>query len=141
MADLSFYERASVPLDFDSENSPDIYCPVTRKLILPGFVYFEPTSSGDEIDYDAIETVMFVFAAGDALYTSSITDEAIEQKRKELQAAGQIEDADDLDDFDVISEHLNLGPTALVLNITWQGDRNSAVIIGLDLGAPLAGAE
>jgi hypothetical protein len=141
MSHDSPFARASVELNFDSENLPDLYCPVTRKLIMPGFVYYETTTSGDGIDYDAIETVMFVFVAGEPIYTSNLTDEAIVQKRSEMRTEGQIAEDDELDAFAAITEHLDLGPAPLVLNITWDGNRDSGVFIGLDLVAPIEEAE
>lgn len=134
---LSSYARATVALNFENQTSPDLYCPVTRKLILPGFAYFGAAASGDEFDYDAIETVMFVLVAGEPHYLSAALGEAIEDKRRELEKAGDIEDVDDLSDCDVIAEHLDLGPAALVLSVTWERDSNSVIIIGLDLGAPV----
>ncbi len=134
-AQRSSFENSLIHVIFDGETSPDLYCPVTRKLIVPGTVNFEPTSSGDKINYADIETVMFVFLADEPVYVSENVEAAIDERRAALEKAGDIEDADDLSEFDVVSEHLPLGPAAMIFKVVWDGSDDTAVIVGLDLAA------
>jgi hypothetical protein len=139
---VSSYARASVHLDFEHDNSPSLYCPVTRQLLLPGFVYFGSTAPWDEIDYDGIETVMFVFVAGAPLYLSGLVEESIDARRVELRTelarAEQTLPHEGSSDLEIVARNLDLGPAALVLCVTWNGREDTGVVIGLDLAAPLA---
>ena len=137
MTDTSAFDRATVNIYYSGDEvSPDIYCPVTGRIV---HNEVDPDSSeedwGDDPKWASIPTVMFHYISlcREFTYLSSALAETINATRLSLG-----EDGEGLDDFEVLQEHVtSLGQSPLVLHIRTEGMAcgpiGMSVYIGLDL--------
>jgi len=134
------YESALTTIECPREDHiPAIRCPITGMVVSLGFGpeqdpdQDEPVTPSD----DGCPTLMFRFHYEIGLeYLHPELAATIAEKRKQLIAAAEHED--DLDDFEIISEHLeDLGQAPLIIDMPTAGLPGDGVMVGLDLARAL----
>jgi hypothetical protein len=131
------FSAALVEVDWDSDAPPALHCPITGQIVAIGY---DP-ETGDFFDgqrepkWETIPTMLFHYypEAGEFSYIKPDLQKEIDEKR---QALG--EDAEDLEDFEILVEHVeSLGKVPLVFALTTHGMAmgpvSSTVYVGLDL--------
>lgn len=136
------YEAALTTIEWPCEDHiPAIRCPITGMVVSLGFgPDQDPDQDGPLTPADGdCPTLMFRFHYEIGMeYLHPEMAALIAAKREELIAAG--EDEDDLDDFEIISEHLeDLGQAPMIIDMPTAGLLGDGVTIGLDLARALSG--
>jgi hypothetical protein len=139
MKERNTFSAALVEVDWDSDAPPALHCPITGQIVAIGY---DP-ETGDlfegqqEPKWEAIPTVLFHYypEVGEFSYIKPDLQKTIEEKRRKLG-----EEAEDLEDFEILAEHIeSLGKIPLVFALTTHGMAtgpvSSTVYVGLDLAA------
>lgn len=135
---MTAFEKALVTIEWEhGAPPPALRCPITGKVVLIGY---DPVSGAyvdgvEEPDFASIPTVLFHYISevGHFDFIRDDLAEAIEKKRAELG-----EDGEDMDDFEILSEHLeSIGKVPLIFNLITYGMAcgpvSGSVYVGLDL--------
>jgi hypothetical protein len=135
---MTAFEKALVTIEWEhGAPPPALRCPITGKVVLIGY---DPVSGAyvdgvEEPDFTSIPTVLFHYISevGHFDFIRDDLAEAIEKKRAELG-----EDGEDMDDFEILSEHLeSIGKVPLIFNLITYGMAcgpvSGSVYVGLDL--------
>ena len=134
------YELALTTVEWPFEDHiPAIRCPITGMVVSLGF---GPDQNPDQheplapADADC-PTLMFRYNYETGMeYLHPNMSATIATKREELIDSGK--DEDDLDDFEIISEHLDdLGQAPMIIDMSTAGLLGDGVTIGLDLARAL----
>lgn len=136
------YENALVTVEWPYvDHNPAIHCPITGMIVSLGFGpdhdpnQDKPLSPVDE----KCPTLLFRYnyEAGMEFIRSELAS-AILEKKRQLVEAGEAEDEEDLDDLEIISEHLeDLGLAPMILDLPTFGLPGDGIVIGLDLARAL----
>lgn len=134
------YELALTTVEWPAEDHiPAMRCPITGMVLSLGF---GPDQNPDEDKplepaEDKCPTLMFRYVYETGMeYIHPELAEKIETKRKVLLAGG--EDEEDLDDFEIISEHLeDLGEAPMIIDMPTYALPGDGITIGLDLARAL----
>ncbi|MCE5972610.1 hypothetical protein LZA78_03855 [Sinirhodobacter sp. WL0062] len=132
------FARALHEIDWEFEEpAPALRCPITGKVVLVGI---DPVDGSfvddiDEPEWEEIPTALFSFVSevGEFNFLHKDLEHKIIEKRRELG-----EEAEDMDDFEILSEHLEtIGNAPLIYSLTVSGFAcgpiSSTCIVGLDL--------
>lgn len=135
---MTAFEKALVTIEWEhGAPPPALRCPITGEVVLIGY---DPATGAyvdgvEEPDFASIPTVLFSYIpeVGDFDFIRDDLAKAIEQKRADLG-----DDGEDLDDFEILSEHLEtIGKVPLVFNLITYGMAcgpvSGSVYVGLDL--------
>ena len=135
---MTAFDKALVTLDWEhGAPPPALRCPITGKVVLIGYdpVSGEFVDGVVEPDFASIPTVLFHYISevGDFDYIRDDLAEAIEKKRAALGDEGE-----DMDDFEILSEHLEaIGRVPVIFNLITHGMAcgpvSGSVYVGLDL--------
>ena len=138
------YENALTTVEWPHEDYiPAILCPITGMVVSLGFGpeqdpnQANPRSPEDE----KCPTLLFRYnyETGMEFIRSELAD-AILEKKRQLVEAGEAEDEEDLDDLEIISEHLeDLGQAPMVIDMPTYALSGDGVTIGLDLARDFPG--
>ncbi len=136
----SSFSEALVSIDWDfNAPPPALRCPITGSVVLAGYdpATGEFAEGVVKPNWEKIPTALFQYLSeiDEFTYIKPELQAVIDRKRQELS-----EDADDLDDFEILGEHVtNLGAAPLVFCLTTHGMAcgpvSSSVYVGLDLAA------
>src|SRR5262245_5189650 len=133
MPQESAFTKALVPIRWDNDPMPVLRCPITGKVIVAG--YDPAIGEVDEgilhPEWKDVPTVLFhcIPEVGQFDYITPELQAKIDQKREELS-----EEAEDLDDFDILEEHVeSLGKVPLVFLLI--DPVGTQLYVGLDLAA------
>lgn len=134
----SAYENALVTVEWPYENHiPAIRCPITGMVISLGFGPDQDPEADPPLEPsdEKCPTLLFRYNHGVGLeFAQEEFARTIANKKRKLVENGELEDEDDIDDFEVISEHLeNLGEAPLIINLPTKGLPGDGVVLGLDL--------
>lgn len=132
------YENALTTVAWPFEDHvPAIRCPLTGLVVALGF---GPDQDPDQdtpltpADGDC-PTLLFryLYETGMEFIRPELA-ERIERKKTELVDQGEFEDPEDIDDLEVISEHLeDVGESLMVIDVPMRDLPGDGVVIGLDL--------
>ena len=146
MEPMTPFERALHEVNWDfSAQPPALRCPITGQIVLAGYdpVTGDIADGVEQPHWEKVPTVLFHFIdeIGEFDFIRDDLRAAIEKKRMDLGA-----DADDMHDFEILSEHLtSLGHAPIIFKLTTHGIAcgpvSSSVYVGLDLAALAAGED
>lgn len=136
----ALYDNALTTVEWPHEDHiPAILCPITGMVVSLGFGPDQDPDEDKPLDpaEDKCPTLMFRFVYGVGFeYLHPDLARKIDEKKKELIAGG--EDEEDLDDFEIISEHLeDLGQAPMILDMPTFGLPGDGIVLGLDLARAL----
>jgi hypothetical protein len=139
MKDGNAFSAALIEIEWNSDAPPALYCPITGQIVAVGY---DPQTGRffdgqQEPKWETIPTVLFHYypEVGEFSYIKPGLQKTIDEKRRALG-----DDAEDLEDFAILEEHVeSLGKAPLVFSLTTHGMASgpvsSTVYVGLDLAA------
>ena len=137
------YDNAVVTVEWPYEDHiPALRCPITGMVISLGFGPKQnpETDSPQEPADEKCPTLLFRYNNEIGMeYVQPEFARIVEEKKQELVRSGEFKDAEDIDDFEVISDHLDdLGEAPMVMNIPTWGLPGQGIVIGLNLAQALS---
>jgi len=135
----SAYASAAIDIDWPFDAPPPaLRCPITGKVVVLGYdpASGEMSDEAEKPDWANIPTVLFHFIpeVGEFDFIRPELQKKIEEKRAEMG-----EEAEDLDDFEILTEFVEeIGTTPLIFCLNTSGMANGPITVSVHIGLDLA---
>lgn len=138
----TIYDNALTTVEWPYEDHiPAIRCPITGMVVSLGFGPDQDPDQDKPLSpvEEKCPTLLFRYnyETGMEFIRSELAN-AILEKKRQLVEAGEAEDEEDLDDLEIISEHLeDLGQGPMIIDMPTFGLPGDGIVIGFDLARAL----